>query len=102
MLDDAELLRRYASDRAEAAFAELVRRHLPFVYAAALRQVGGDDSLAQDVAQIVFSDLARKASELTRHRVLLGWLFTSTRYTAGKIVRGEQRRRAREREAHTM
>lgn len=102
MLDDAELLRRYASDRSENAFAELVRRHLAFVYAAALRQVGGDDSLAQDVAQIVFSDLGRKASELTRHRVLLGWLFTSTRYAAGKIVRGEQRRRAREWEAHTM
>jgi DNA-directed RNA polymerase specialized sigma24 family protein len=60
MPDDAELLGCYASDQSEDAFAELVRRHLPFVYAAALRQVGGDDSLAQDVAQIVFSDLARK------------------------------------------
>lgn len=102
MPDDAELLRRYAADGAEEAFAELVRRHLPFVYAAALRQVGGDGALAQDVAQGVFTDLARKAAKLSRHRVLAGWLFTSTRYAAAKTVRGERRRRIREQEAHTM
>lgn len=37
MTDDAELLRRYASDRAEDAFAELVRRYLDLVHSAALR-----------------------------------------------------------------
>lgn len=102
MIEDAELLRRYASDRAEDAFAALVDRHLPFVFAAALRQVGGDSALAQDVAMGVFADLANKAAELARHRVLVGWLFTSTRYAAAKVVRGERRRRAREQEAHLM
>ena len=40
MQDDAALLRRYAADHADDAFAELVRRHLNFVYSAALRQRG--------------------------------------------------------------
>src|SRR5688572_15478643 len=102
MKDDATLLADFARDRSEAAFAELVRRHVNFVYAAALRQVNGDTHLAQDVAQTVFIDLARKAGALSGHRVLAGWLFTSTRYAAAKCIRTEQRRRAREQEAYTM
>lgn len=42
MTDDAELIRRYAEQRSEEAFAELVRRHLGLVYSAALRRLGGD------------------------------------------------------------
>ncbi len=52
MTDDAELLRQYVEARSEGAFAELVQRHLPMVYSAALRQVGGDAELAKNVAQI--------------------------------------------------
>src|SRR6188474_2114112 len=102
MKDDATLLADYARRRDEAAFAELVRRHVNFVYAAALRQLNDDAHLAQDVTQVVFVDLARKARTLAGHRVLAGWLFTSTRYAAAKGVRTEQRRRVRELEAHTM
>lgn len=102
MTDDTELLRRYGEDGVEAAFAELVQRHLPLVYSAALRQVNGDAQLAADAAQLVFTDLARKARVLAGHQVLAGWLFTSTRYAASKLVRSEQRRRAREQEACIM
>jgi RNA polymerase sigma factor (sigma-70 family) len=102
MTDDTELLRRYGEDGVEAAFAELVQRHLPLVYTAALRQVNGDAQLAADAAQLVFTDLARKARFLAGHQVLAGWLFTSTRYAASKLVRSEQRRRAREQEAFIM
>lgn len=102
MMDDASLLRRYVEDRSEGDFAELVRRHLNLVYSAALRQVNGDTHLAQDVTQLVFTDLARKAPQLSGHRALTGWLFTSTRYAAAKLVRGEQRRRTREQEARLM
>jgi RNA polymerase sigma factor (sigma-70 family) len=102
MMDDATLLRRYAEDRSEGDFAELVRRHLNLVYSAALRQVNGDTHLAQDVTQLVFTDLARKAAQLAGHRVLAGWLHTSTRFAAAKLVRGEQRRRTREQETSLM
>ena len=102
MTDDAELLRRYAENRDEGAFAELVRRRLGLVYHAALRQCGGDAHRAEDVAQAVFTDLARKAAQLARRPVLAGWLHTSTRYAASQAVRTEARRQAREQEARAM
>lgn len=101
MTDDAELLRRYASDRSEEAFATLVRRHIDFVFSAALRQTGGDNTLAQDVTQVVFIELARKAAALGRHPALVGWLHTATRFAVGRVRRAEARRLARERAAHT-
>jgi RNA polymerase sigma factor (sigma-70 family) len=102
MIDDAELLRRYAESRSESDFAELVQRHVNLVYSAALRQVNGDAHLAQDVTQLVFADLARKAWTLASRPVLAGWLFTSTRFAAAKLVRGERRRQLREQEAQIM
>jgi RNA polymerase sigma factor (sigma-70 family) len=102
MSDDAALLRRYAEDRSEAAFAELVRRHLSLVYAVALRQCGGNAHLAQDVAQRVFTDLARKAAALASRPVLSGWLHRATQFAATDVVRAERRRRIREQEAHAM
>ena len=102
MLDDATLLRRYATDRSESAMAELVGRHLNFVYAAALRQTNGDVHLAEDVTQTVFTDLARKAASLSSHSTLTGWLYTSTRFAVSKAIRGNRRRKQREQEAHAM
>lgn len=102
MAEDIELLRTFARDRSEAAFAELVRRHIDLVYAFALRRVNGDAHLADDVTQSVFADLARKAVKLQDRAVLTGWLYTSTRFAAAKAVRSEQRRRTHEQEAHTM
>ena len=100
--DDIELLRRYAFERSEEAFADLVRRHIGLVYSAALRQAQGDAHLAQDVTQVVFIGLARSARRLTRHTSLTGWLYTTTRYTAATFRRREKRRCARELEAHAM
>jgi RNA polymerase sigma factor (sigma-70 family) len=102
MFDDAALLRRYARDRAEDAFAELVRRHLDGVYSAALRRVGGDTHLAEDVAQQVFTAAARDAERLSRHPHLSAWLYAATRNVAANVVRGERRRKAREQEAQAM
>ncbi|MES2695679.1 MAG: sigma-70 family RNA polymerase sigma factor [Verrucomicrobiota bacterium] len=101
-LTDSQLLRAFADSSDEAAFAELVRRRLDFVYASALRQVGGDAHRAADVAQEVFVTLARKASALTRHPALLGWLCTATRFAAVDAIRSEQRRKLREQEASLM
>jgi RNA polymerase sigma factor (sigma-70 family) len=96
MTPDSELLRRFAKTNSEDAFAELVKRHVNLVYSAALRQMNGDEHLAKDVSQTVFTDLARKASSLTRRETLTGWLYTSAHFAAAKIVRGENRRRDRE------
>src|SRR6266516_5663047 len=102
MNDDAQLLRCYAEEASESAFSELVSRHIDLVYSAALRQVGGDAHLAQDVAQTVFADLARKARIVSRHGVLTGWLYQATRHAASKVVRTERRRATREKEALAM
>ncbi len=96
MNDDATLLRHYAEDRSEAAFAELVRRHLDLVYGAAVRRSGGDRHLAADVAQQVFTRLARDARKLSCHPVLQAWLHTATRNASLNLMRSDQRRRARE------
>jgi len=102
MPEDAELLQRYVADRSEAAFAELVRRHINLVYSVALRRVNGQAHLAEDVTQSVFTDLARKAPALVGHTVVPAWLFTSARYAAAQVMRTERRRQLREQEAHTM
>jgi RNA polymerase sigma factor (sigma-70 family) len=102
MTPDRELLRRYAEDRSEEAFAELVRRHVDLVYSAALRQVNGDAHLAHDVAQMVFVALARDASRLAHRPVLAGWLYTCAHFCAAKAVRTEHRRRSHEQEVHAM
>ena len=101
-MNDRELLQRYTESRCEASFTELVNRHVDLVYSAALRQVGGDAHLAHDVTQSVFIDLARKAGALSPKAVLAGWLYTSAHYAAAKVVRTEQRWRAREQQANSM
>jgi RNA polymerase sigma factor (sigma-70 family) len=102
MLSDGELLRQYVDRSDQDAFTALVQRHLNVVYRTALRRVGGNAHAADDVTQRVFTALARKAPQLKSHASLAGWLYTSTRYASAELVRGEQRRRRHEEEAHTM
>jgi RNA polymerase sigma factor (sigma-70 family) len=96
MTPDCELLANFARTNSEDAFAEVVKRNVNLVYSAALRQTGGDAHLAKDVAQNVFTDLARKAAVLSRRESLSGWLYTSVHFAAAKIIRTETRRRDRE------
>ena len=98
---DSQLLRAYAEHRSEPAFAELVRRHVDFVYSAALRMVC-DSHLAEDVTQGVFVALAKSAAELTDRPVLSGWLHRTAQNIAAQTVRTDVRRRAREQEAAVM
>lgn len=102
MNEDTELLRRFAEEGAQEALRELVERNVGLVFAAALRQTGGDAHLAQDVAQGVFMALAAKAARLKGHAVLAGWLHTTTRHVAIAAVRRQQRWQRREREANAM
>ena len=98
---DQKLLRAYAGEKSEAAFAELVRRHLDFVYSAALRMIR-DSEPARDVTQSVFMALAREASKVANHRTVAGWLHRTARNLASTTVRADVRRRAREQEVVAM
>jgi RNA polymerase sigma factor (sigma-70 family) len=97
-MDDHELLREFATNQAESAFAELVARHVNHVYTTAVRLVG-DHAQAQDVVQAVFISLARQAGALQHSRALGGWLYRVTCNCAKDAWRSEQRRRRREAEA---
>ncbi|HXJ57288.1 MAG TPA: sigma-70 family RNA polymerase sigma factor [Verrucomicrobiae bacterium] len=100
-MNDRELLRDYLGKNSQDAFRELVERHLPMVYAAA-RRIVDDSQLAEEVAQTVFSTLARKAASLQPSQVVGGWLYSTTRHLALNALRGEQRRREREQTAAAM
>jgi len=102
MDDTNQLLSAYVSTGSESAFAEIVRRHVDFVYSVALRKVGGDRQLAEDVTQAVFANLARKAKALPKDVVLTGWLHRVTCFRAADVVRTEYRRREREQKALEM
>ncbi len=101
---DLDLLEQYAVQHSDSAFTELVCRHLNLVHSAALRQVRSPQ-LAEEVAQSVFTDLARQAGKLRPGTILSAWLYQVTRRTAVDVVRREARRQLREQiavELHTM
>lgn len=100
-LTDQQLLRDYVERKSDAAFAELVQRHVDHVHSTALRLVC-DSHLARDVTQGAFVALAQNARQLTGRPILSGWLHLTTRNLAANIVRSEVRRRAREQEAVAM
>ena len=102
MTESQRLLAEYAHSSSEAAFREIVTRYLDLTYSTAIRLVNGDAYLAQDVTQLVFIDLARMARTLSREVMLGGWLHRHCCFVARKVMRGERRRAARERQAIEM
>src|SRR5438552_2472889 len=102
MTDSQTLLAEYARTGSEAAFRDLVKGYIGLVYSSALRLVHGDTHLAEDVTQLVFIDLARKARGLSSSVMLGGWLHQRTYNVAAPILRAECRRHAREKEAVQM
>jgi RNA polymerase sigma factor (sigma-70 family) len=96
--DDMQLVREYAARQSESAFATLVLRHTNLVYSAALRQTR-DPQLAEEVTQVVFILLARKAAALGEKTILTGWLYRTACYVSGSALKRERRRQHREQEA---
>jgi len=101
MIDDSQLLRQYVDENSQVAFQKLVERHLDLVFSTALRRTG-DAHRAQDISQIVFATLARKAASLKSHPVLVGWLYSATHRISAVAVRTEVRRQLREQQALLM
>lgn len=102
MSETRELLAEYARSGSESAFEEVVGRYLNLVYSTALRMVNGDAPTAEDVAQRVFTDLAKMAGSMPMDVMLGGWLHRHTCFLARKALRGERRRKAREQQAAEM
>src|ERR1700690_1207459 len=98
-LDDIALLRQYAEDNSESAFATLAEKYVNLVYSTALRGAGNAQA-AEEITQAVFIILARKARSLSKRTILSGWLYQTTRLTAANFQRGEIRRQKREQEAY--
>src|SRR5450432_4944466 len=97
--DDIVLLREYARNNSEAAFATLVSRHVNLVYSVALRSVR-DAHLAGEITQAVFIILARKADSLGDKTILSGWLCRTARYASANALTIQRRRQQREQEAY--
>jgi RNA polymerase sigma factor (sigma-70 family) len=98
-LDDIALLRQYAEQNSEEAFAVLVSRHVNKVYSVALRHTRNPHS-AEEITQAVFVILAKKSPHLGKKVILSGWLYETSRLTAVTFIRSEIRRARREQEAY--
>jgi RNA polymerase sigma factor (sigma-70 family) len=80
-LTDADLLRRWVTQRDEAAFETLLWRHAPAVLGVC-RRVLGDVHEAEDAAQAAFLTLARKAGAIGRRQAVAAWIYTVAYRTA--------------------
>ena len=92
---DAELLRRFAAERDESAFEQLVSRHGGLVWAVC-RQMLRDPATADDAFQATFLALIRSAPKVRVDRTLGGWLHGVAVRVCLKVRRGDIRRDARE------
>jgi RNA polymerase sigma factor (sigma-70 family) len=90
---DSELLSRFANERDEDAFAELVQRHGPVVYRICRRLVGPD--AAEDAFQAVFLVLATRLQAARGANSVGGWLVG----VAGRVAR-QMRRATHRRSRH--
>ncbi|MES2705833.1 MAG: sigma-70 family RNA polymerase sigma factor [Verrucomicrobiota bacterium] len=91
-----ELLRTYAATRCGTAFRELVAGWTGMVHATALRVSRGQETLAEDVAQAVFSRLAAAPEKVRDGRALGAWLHAAATGLTLDALRLEARRRRRE------
>ncbi len=90
---DLSLLRRFTETGDRTAFAEIVRRYAPVVYAASHR-ILGDEARAQDVSQETFFRLMQRPKLVTQS--LGGWLHRAATHLAIDAKRSELSRRNRE------
>jgi erythromycin esterase len=95
---DSELLRRFAAERDQAAFAALVQRHGPMVLCVCRRVLGSWND-AEDAFLATFLVLARKAGTSAWRHSVANWLHEVAYRLARKAQAQAAGRAARERRA---
>ena len=95
---DGELVATLASDGADEAFAELVRRHATMVFRTC-RRITGSHQDAEDATQAVFATVIVRSRDLAKCRSLGGWLYSAAWHVSRRYRRSELTRRRRERRA---
>lgn len=88
-LPDADLLRRFAAEKDDDAFAELVRRYGPLVWRVARTTAG---PLADDVFQATFLILSKQAAGVRTPTALAGWLQRTAYRAAVRARKAEAKR----------
>ena len=94
---DGELLRRFLSERDEASFKALVRRHGALVFRICMRVLCNEQD-AEDAFQATFLVLARKAGAVQRRGSVGSWLFGVAYRVSSDLRKNTTRRRIRERQ----
>jgi RNA polymerase sigma factor (sigma-70 family) len=94
-LSDAELLQHFVAGGGDGAFAALVRRHGPMVWAVC-RRVLHNEHDAEDAFQATFLVLVRRAASLGAAGLLGGWLHGVAYRTALRVRNQSHRFQIRE------
>src|SRR6476659_4639142 len=94
-VSDRELLRRFAEEADQAAFAALVRRHAPMVLGVCRRALHNAQD-AEDACQATFLLLTRKARAGRWQPSIANWLYAAARKVARNARVAAERRARRE------
>ena len=97
-LGDSALLERFLTQRDEAAFEALVRRHGPMVLGVC-RRILPDVNDAEDAFQATFLVFVRRAASITDRKLLGNWLYGVAYHTARAARSAASQRRAKEAKA---